>query len=67
MASIDFNQVVLDAIPHPEALYDITVKIEKKQQAFQRIRQDNGLDKYSPARVMPVFSDSPCSSPNPGS
>ena len=43
------------------------VKIEKKHQAVQRIRQENGLDKYSPARVMPMFSELPWSSPNQGS
>ena len=67
MASIDSNQVVLDAIPPPDELYDIMVKIEKKQHAVQRIRQENGLDKYSPARVMPVFSEPSWSSPTPGS
>ena len=43
------------------------VKIEKKHQAVQRIRQENGLDKYSPARVMPVFFEPPWPSPTPGS
>ena len=41
------------------------MKIEKTQQAVHRIRQENGLDWYSSAWVMLVFSDSPWSSLSP--
>jgi len=45
LAMINSDQVEIDALPEPEVLYSLAVKIEKRSQSVQRIKQEYGLDK----------------------